>query len=106
MEMHQNNDALDNLKQALDIYKNISPNQQKDANIAMTLNNIGNCLMKAHQFDYALIYLKNSLEVYNSLNQQENVARTHKSIGDSLMDMQQYDEALSFFKMAVSHYQV
>ena len=46
MEIQCYGDALDHLKQSLEIYRNVSLDERKDGNIALTLNNVGNCLME------------------------------------------------------------
>ena len=63
MEMHQYNNALIHYKQSHEIYKNSSLNPRKDVDVAMSVNNIGQCLIKVHQCDDALIYLKQALEI-------------------------------------------
>ena len=84
--MHGYEDALAHFKQSLEITKSISLNQQKDPNVARTLNNIGNCLLDMHHYEDALAHFKQSFEITKSisLNQQKdpNVARTLKNIGN------------------------
>ena len=55
-------DALDHLKQSLEIDRNISLDERKDSNIALTFNNVGWCLMEMQRCGEVLDHLKQSLE--------------------------------------------
>ena len=68
MEMQRYGDAIDHLKQLLEIYRNISLDEQKDGNIASTLNNVGLCLMNMQRYGDALDHLKQSLEIKQNIS--------------------------------------
>ena len=105
LSMHHYEDALIHFKQSLEIKKSISLNQQKDPNIAGTLNNIGSCLAKMHHHEDALIHLKQSLEIKKStsLNQQKDPvgACTLDNIGSCLAKMHHYEDALIHLKQSL-----
>ena len=79
------------------MFKNISLDSRKDGKMGITLHNIGTCLMDVQQYDNALIYLKQSLEIYKSISPTQrkdgNVAMTLHYNRTCLMKMQQYDDA-------------
>ena len=86
-------DALSHLKQSLEIYRRILLDERNDGDVAMTFNNVGDCLMDMQQYDDALSHLKQSLEIKKNISLDErndsNVASTLNNIGLCLMNMQQ-----------------
>ena len=65
--------GVENYVKALKIYQATSQNLEKDENIAKMLTNIGLCLNDLNQYDDALNYFKQSLEIEKniSLDQQK-----------------------------------
>ena len=101
-------DAFEFYIATLEIYQNISLDERKDGNIAMTLNNVGLCLMEMQRYGDALIHLKQSLEIYTNISLDErkdnNIARTLNSVGNCLMEMQRYGDALDHLKQSFKIY--
>ena len=94
--------------ESLEIKKNASLNLRTDDNVAVILNNIGNCLTNMQQYNDALIHLKQSLEIYKNallnLRTDGNVASTLNNIGNCLRNMQQCNDALIHFKQSLEIY--
>ena len=60
------------------------------------------------RYDDALIYLKQSLEIYRNTSFDErkdgNIVSTLNNVGDCLMEMQRYDDALIHLKQSLEIY--
>ena len=96
-------DALEFYETTLEAYKALD--ERKESEIAIILNNIGNCLIKMQRYDDALIHFKQSLEMYRNISFDErndgNIATTLNNVGDCLMEMQRYDDALIHLKQSL-----
>ena len=106
LEAHD--DALEFLEATLEICRNVSFDEQKDGNIALTLNNVGSCLMKMQRYGDALNHLKQSLEIDRNISLDEqndgNIAGTLNNLGLCLMKMQRYGDALDHLKQSLEIY--
>ena len=71
MEMQRYGDALTHFKQSLEIFRNISPDERKDGNIAITLNNVGLCLTEMQRYGDAQSHLNESLEIKRNISLDE-----------------------------------
>ena len=103
--LNAHDDALEFYETTLEFYRNISLDEQKDDNIAETLNNVGRCLIKMQRYGDALTYLTQSLEIYRNISFDErkdrNIARTLNNVGRCLMKMQRYGDALTHLKQSL-----
>ena len=101
-------DALEFYETVLENYRNISHDEQKDSNIASTLNNLGNCLREMQRYHDALIHLKQSLQINQNITLDErndgNIANTFNNVGNCLKEMQHYDNALIHLKQSLEIY--
>ena len=97
-------DALEFYEATLEMYRNVSLDEPKDANIASTLNNVGWCLMKMQRYCDALDHLKQSLEIFRNISLDEpkdsNIASILNNVGTCLMKMQRYGDALIHLKQS------
>ena len=98
-------DALEFYETTLESYRNISLDERKDHNIALTLNNVGLCLMEMQCYGDALIHFKQSLEIDRNISFDErkdrNIAITLNNVGWCLMKMQRYGDALTHLKQSL-----
>ena len=101
-------DALEFYEATLKMYRNVSLDEPKDGNIAMTLNNVGLCLMEMQRYGDALDHLKRSLEIYKNIWLDEpkdgNIAGTLNNVGLCWMKMQRYGDALIHLKQSLEIY--
>ena len=85
--MHRYGDALDHLKQSLEIKRNVSLDERKDGNIASLLNKVSWCLLKMQRYGDALDHFKQSLEICRNISLDErkdgNIASSLNNVGSS-----------------------
>ena len=101
-------DALEFYETTLEIHKDKPSGEWNNGDIAGTLNNVGNCLMKMQLYDDALIHLKQSLDIKRNITLDErkdgNIARTLNNVGWCLVNIQRYDDALIHLKQSLEIY--
>ena len=95
--LNQYSNALEFLKQALEIY--IS-NDDK-TNMGRCYNNIGNIYNKLSIFNKAMEYHLLSLELEEELDEKEGIISSLNNIGNVLKNIDKFDQALEYYQRAL-----
>ena len=66
-------------------------------NVSITLNNLGSICLESGEYEEALLFFQETLEIINSDNEEE-VAALYNFIGVTYCFLNQYDEALKAFQ--------
>ena len=97
INLHNYQEALKNLNQALEIVQATTLDADTDDNIADTLDNIGWCHIELHNYDEALRSLNRALEIKQNISLEVDkdiwVAVTQRAIGRCLIGLKQYDDS-------------
>lgn len=89
--------ALEKFQQALTIYEAIG----ERANIAVSLNNIGEAYRQLGQYSQALQSYQQALTIRQDLGDRKGEGRTLNSIGLLYQSQGQYSQALDFYQQAL-----
>ena len=100
---------LKNFDEVMKQFENAKKSNKKSKNfnksLALTMHNIGHCLLKMNKHDEALEYLQQAMKIQEqvslNLNTDENFARTLHEIGCCLLNMNKHDEALEYLQRAM-----
>ena len=96
--LNQYSNAIEFLKQALNIYLN----KNDKTNMARCYNNIGNIYNKLSIFNKAMEYHLLSLELEEELNEKEGIISSLNNIGNVLKNIEEYDQALAYYQKALN----
>ena len=66
-------------------------------NVSITLSNLGSICLESGEYEEALLFFQEKLEIINSDNEEE-VAAIYNFIGVTYCFLNQYDEALKAFE--------
>ena len=103
-ELSKPADALPYYCKSLENFQIITLNEKTDPDVAVTLNNIGNCFMDLHRHTEGLEYLHRSLKIEKiSLNEETDpdVALTLNNIGNCLRKLNRYTEGLEYLQRSL-----
>ena len=96
--LNQYSNALEFLKQALEIYIG---NDDKP-NMGRCYNNIGNIYNKLSIFNKAMEYHLLSLELEEELDDKEGIISSLNNIGNVLRNIDKFDQALDYYQSALN----
>lgn len=96
--LNQYSNALEFLKQALNIYTD----KDDKTNMARCYNNIGNIYNELCIYNKAMEYHLLSLELEEELNEEKGIISSLNNIGNVLRNIDQFDQALGYYQKALS----
>ena len=105
-DLGQFDDALNNHRQALEIFEKTSPNKNQDKLVAFTIKNISNCLYGKKKYEEAISKYQKSLVILETFSPDKErdwkIAKRYRKIGECFMQLHQYNDALKSFEQSLA----